>query len=334
MAGRRHARSASPNSTACFSVAAEDHQGIAESAPLVPVLAGPTASGKSVAAMRLADRFGLEIVSMDSAQVYQGMDIGTAKPSAVERARVPHHLLDLVPPSACYSAAQFVRDAEVAVRDVLARGRRPLVVGGTMLYYRALTAGLSDLPQADAQLRAELEQEGSRRGWPALHAELAGVDAASAARIQATDRQRIQRALEVWRLTGQPLSSLQGRRSVRAGLRFLPLLLVPQDRAALHSRIAQRFETMLRSGLVEELASLRKQHQLSAELPAMRAVGYRQAWQFLEGEIDARALREHGIQATRQLAKRQITWLRATAGEHFDAFGETLEALLEARLRP
>ena len=300
--------------------------------PVVPVLAGPTASGKSVLALQLAEHFGLELISMDSAQVYQGMDIGTAKPNTAERARVRHHLLDLVPPTANYSAAQFVRDATTAIDAILTRGGRPLVVGGTMLYYRALTAGLSNLPQADADLRQELDSEAARRGWAALHAELARVDPASAARIRPQDKQRIQRALEVWRLTGQALSELQGRRVGAPAWSFLPLLIVPEDRAALHARIAQRFEAMLAQGLIEELRALRRRFALHSELPAMRAVGYRQAWQFLEGEIDAARLAEFGVQATRQLAKRQITWLRATPGERFNAFGETLFTALESRL--
>ncbi|CAG1008719.1 tRNA dimethylallyltransferase [Burkholderiales bacterium] len=302
--------------------------------PCIPVLAGPTASGKSALALNLAEHLGLEIVSMDSAQVYQGMDLGTAKPSAAERARVAHHLIDLVPPTASYSAAQFARDAEAAVRGILARGAKPLVVGGTMLYYRALTCGLSDLPPADIKLRATLDREAEARGWPAMHVELTRVDPASAARIEPQDRQRIQRALEVFRLTGQTLSALQGQRKGPAALEFLPLLLLPEDRAALHARIALRFEAMLAAGLVDELRVLRQRFALAESLPAMRAVGYRQAWQYLEGEIDAAALRQLGIEATRQLAKRQITWLRATPGERFDAFGETLFETLEARLKP
>jgi len=282
--------------------------------------------------MALAERLGLEIISMDSAQVYLGMDIGTAKPCRAERARVPHHLLDLVPPTETYSAARFASDAAAAIREVFARGALPLVVGGTMLYYRALSAGLSQLPPADPSVRLRLEEEAAKRGWQALHAELLRLDPASAERIQPGDKQRIQRALEVWELTGQRLSSLQGRRAGASGLAFLPLLILPQDRALLHARIARRFEGMLADGLIEELQSLRQRYSLNAELPAMRAVGYRQAWQYLEGELDARLLRERGIEATRQLAKRQITWLRATDGERFDAFGETLFAALEDRL--
>lgn len=300
--------------------------------PPVPVLAGPTASGKSKAAMALAERLGLELVSMDSAQVFRGMDIGTAKPSAAERKRVRHHLLDLVAPTESYSAARFAQDAVAAIREVFSRGAWPLVTGGTMLYYRALSAGLSQLPPADPAIRRRLEAEGENLGWPALHAQLARVDPLSAKRITPGDRQRIQRALEVWELAGQPLSHLQGQRKAAGGLQFLPLLILPQDRAELHARIARRFETMLAGGLVEELRGLRAAYALDANLPSMRAVGYRQAWQYLAGEIDARLLRERGIEATRQLAKRQITWLRATPGERFDGFGETLIATLEERL--
>ncbi len=298
----------------------------------MPVLAGPTASGKSALALEVAERLGLEIISMDSAQVYRGMDIGTAKPSAAEQRRVPHHLLDLVAPTQAYSAARFAQDAARAIREIYARGGFPLVVGGTMLYFRALVAGLSELPRADAALRQSLEREAAARGWPALHAELARVDPASAARIQPADKQRVQRALEVWRLCGQPLSTLQGARSAARDLSFRPFLLVPEERAVLHQRIARRFERMLAGGLVEELRDLRQRHSLSPDLPAMRAVGYRQAWRYLDGELDAAALRERGIEATRQLAKRQVTWLRATAGERFDSFGETLVVTLEDRL--
>lgn len=284
--------------------------------------------------MRLAESLRLELVSMDSAQVYRGMDVGTAKPSAAERARVPHHLIDLVPPSASYSAAQFAGDAQVVLKEILERGGCPLVVGGTLLYYRALSAGLSDLPPANAELRAAIEDQAALRGWPALHDELRQVDPVSAGRIEPLDRQRIQRALEVFRLTGRALSAQQGQRQSSLAFDFLPLLIVPENRKELHARIGQRFDAMLAQGLVDELRQLRAQYLLDAELPAMRAVGYRQAWQFLEGRIDAETLREHGIQATRQLAKRQITWLRKTPGERFNAFGETLFETLEARLRP
>ncbi|HLS87650.1 MAG TPA: tRNA (adenosine(37)-N6)-dimethylallyltransferase MiaA [Burkholderiales bacterium] len=274
------------------------------------VLLGPTASGKSRLALELAARGPVEIVSVDSALVYRGLDIGTAKPSLEERARVPHHLIDLVPPDEAYSTGRWRADALAAVADVFARGRIPLLVGGTMLYYQALVAGLDTLPQGDARLRREIDAEAARRGWPALHAELARVDPASAARIQPADAQRIQRALEVWRLTGEPLSSLQGRS--RPGLAFglRGFALVPAERAALHAAIERRFDAMLAAGLVEELRALKERHPLHEGLPSMRAVGYRQAWDLLAGRIDAGEMRARAIAATRQLAKRQLTWLR------------------------
>ena len=274
-------------------------------------LLGPTASGKSQMALALAERVRLEIVSMDSAQVYRGLDIGTAKPNTGERARVPHHLIDVLDPDRSYSTGRWRADAIAAVKDILARGKVPLIVGGTMLYYRALVGGLDALPQADAAVRAEIDAEAATRGWPALHTELARVDPKSARRIAPGDTQRIQRALEVWRLTGKPLSALQG--ATRAGLPFAlkAFALVPAERELLHERIAQRFDAMLKAGLVDELKGLRSRYRLTLGMPSMRAVGYRQVWQYLEGEIDEAAMREQAIAATRQLAKRQLTWLRS-----------------------
>ncbi|MGE0876703.1 MAG: tRNA (adenosine(37)-N6)-dimethylallyltransferase MiaA [Burkholderiales bacterium] len=288
------------------------------------VLLGPTASGKSTLVLQLAGEFPIEIVSMDSAQVYRGMDIGTAKPSAAERSRVPHHLLDLIEPTEAYSAGRFREDAVRVVQEILARGRIPLIVGGTMLYYRALASGLDALPQADRKLRAELDADAARRGWPALHAELARIDPPTAARLDVNDAQRVQRALEVHRLTGKPLSALQGSRDAALPFELAAFALVPADRAELHQRIAARFDAMLAAGLVAELAALRARHALSAGMPSMRCVGYRQAWAHLEGEFGARDLRERGIAATRQLAKRQLTWLRSLpdlrpAAELYDA---------------
>ena len=281
---------------------------------------GPTAGGKSALAMKLAERFPVEIISVDSAQIYRGMNVGTAKPSAAERARVPHHLIDIVDPTARYSAAQFARAASALIADIHARGKHPLLVGGTMLYFKALTQGLNDLPAADPALRAELDARAGWHGWAQLHAELKAVDPLTAARVHATDRQRIQRALEVFHLTGQPLSALLGApERFATTTAFVPLALIPSERAALHARIAQRFDAMLAAGLVEEVRSLRQRYALSPELPAMRAVGYRQAWNFLDGGIDAGALRNQGIFATRQLAKRQLTWLRATPATVFDS---------------
>ena len=277
-------------------------------------LLGPTASGKSTLALELAARHPVEIVSMDSAQVYRGMDVGTAKPSPAERERVRHHLVDLIEPTERYSAARFRADCVDAIMDIQGRGKIALLVGGTMLYYKALVQGMDAMPAAEPGLRMQIEARAARHGWPALHAELARVDATAAARIAPKDAQRIQRALEVWELTGKPISAWQ--RSAHAALPFTlkSYALVPEDRARLHADIEKRFDRMLKEGLVEELAALRKRHALHADLPAMRCVGYRQAWAHLEGEYGKDALREKGIAATRQLAKRQLTWLRSLPG--------------------
>jgi len=278
------------------------------------VLLGPTASGKSELAMRLAKSFPVEIVSVDSAQVYRGMDVGTAKPSAVERKAVPHHLIDIAEPTQRYSAGRFCTDAIRIVQEILARRKIPLLVGGTMLYYRALASGLDVLPEANQSIRAAIDEEALSRGWPALHADLAKVDTAAATRIKPTDAQRIQRALEVWRTTGKTLSSLQTASAPALPFALEAFALVPEDRAELHRRIAARFDAILDDGLVAELRGLRQRHALVADLPSMRAVGYRQAWEFLEGRITQTELREQGIAATRQLAKRQLTWLRSLPG--------------------
>lgn len=285
-------------------------------APVALALLGPTASGKSALAMRLAGRLPIEIVSVDSAQVYRGMDIGTAKPSATERGQVPHHLIDLLEPTQIYSAGRFRDDAIAAVQSILGRRRVALLVGGTMLYFRALAQGIDALPAADSALRAAIDAEARQRGWPALHAELARLDPQTARRLDPNDAQRIQRALEVCRASGRPLSALHT--APRAGLpfRLMTVALVPEDRARLHARIAERFERMLRIGLVEELRALRTRYALDASLPSMRCVGYRQAWAHLDGAYDRTTLRDKGVAATRQLAKRQLTWLRAM---RFDA---------------
>ena len=277
-------------------------------------LLGPTASGKSTLALRLAETLPLEIVSMDSAQVYRGMDIGTAKPDAAERARVPHHLIDLVDPDASYSTGRWRSDALRAVAAIHAAGRIPLIVGGTMLYYRALVAGIDTLPQADPAVRADIDAEAASRGWPALHAELESVDPRSARRIAPRDSQRIQRALEVWRLTGRPLSALQGAARQELPFRLKAFALLPSDRGALHARIAQRFDAMLAAGLVDEVRGLRKRYRLSPAMPSMRAVGYRQVWDHLEGAVDETTMKTRAVAATRQLAKRQLTWLRSFSG--------------------
>ena len=272
---------------------------------------GPTASGKTALAVGLVERFPLEIISVDSALVYRGMDIGTAKPDAATLARAPHHLLDIRDPTEAYSAAAFCDDARRLMAEIAARGMVPLLVGGTMLYFRALLQGLDDLPRADAALRKELEAEAAARGWPALHAELAAVDPATAARLAPNDSQRIGRALEVFRLSGTPMSALLDRVQSELPYRVLQLALIPSDRAVLHQRIAARFDAMLAEGLIDEVDTLRRRYALNADLPSMRAVGYRQARAYLDGEVDLKALREQGIAATRQLAKRQLTWLRS-----------------------
>ncbi len=276
--------------------------------PRTLAIVGPTASGKSALAAALAARWPVEIVSVDSAQVYRGMDIGTAKPSLAERAAVPHHLVDILDPAEAYSAARFAADARALIGQIHGRGRHALLVGGTMLYIKALVDGLSALPPADPALRTEIDERAARLGWPALHAELARVDPPTAARLPPHDAQRIQRALEVWQLSGQPLSALHAQ-SRQAGLALPLLSLEPADRGWLHARIAERFDAMLAAGLVDEVRRLRARGDLHAALPSMRSVGYRQAWAALAaGNLGA--LRDQGIAATRQLAKRQMTWLR------------------------
>lgn len=271
-------------------------------------LAGPTAAGKTAAALAIAQALPVEIVSVDSALVYRGMDIGTAKPSADERALVPHHLIDLIEPTETYSAAQFVADARRLIDEIRSRGRLPLLVGGTMLYFKALFDGLDEMPPADAAVRAALDAEAAARGWPALHAELARIDPAAAARLPPGDAQRIQRALEVFRLSGRPISSFHRER--QRATDTPPLIsLEPARRAWLHERIAQRFVQMLDAGFVDEVRRLRARGDLHPALPSMRCVGYRQAWEALDTN-DFAALPERGIAATRQLAKRQLTWLR------------------------
>jgi tRNA dimethylallyltransferase len=280
-------------------------------------LIGPTASGKTGLAIALAQALGGEVVSMDSALVYRGMDIGTAKPSMTERDGVPHHLVDIIDPTESYSAARFRADALAASEDILARGRVPIITGGTMLYFKALREGLDDLPQADPAVRIAVEAEAAARGWPALHADLAALDAPTAARLAPTDAQRIGRALEIFRITGTPMSQLLKRNTTPADLPFdmACIALDASDRAVLHQRIAARFDAMLADGLVEEVRSLRERYPaLTATLPSMRCVGYRQVWEMQDGLLPLNELRDRGIFATRQLAKRQITWLRGFTG--------------------
>lgn len=307
--------------------------------PLVICLAGPTAAGKSASTLALAERWPLEIVNVDSATIYRGMDIGTAKPSPAEQAQVPQHLLDIRDPAQSYSAAEFRVDALRLIDEIRARGRIPLLAGGTMMYYKALRDGLDDLPQADPALRAELEARAARDGWPALHAELARLDPVTAARLAPNDSQRIQRALEICRLSGQPMSALLGRQRAAADdddNRYLTISLEPSERAALHARIGQRFDAMLANGLLEEVRGLHARADLHPGLPSVRCVGYRQMWAHLDGEISLEEAREQGIAATRQLAKRQITWLRAQPERVIvdclaaDAVAQTIDAVAAA----
>ena len=303
-------------------------------APPAILLMGPTAAGKTSLAVSLVRRLPLEIISVDSALVYRGMDIGTGKPDAATLALAPHHLLDIRDPTEAYSAAAFRRDALELMQQITQRGNVPLLVGGTMLYFRALLRGLDDLPQADPVLRAQIEAAAAERGWPALHAELAQCDPVTAARLTPTDAQRIQRALEVFRLSGQPLSAQLTATHAELPYRVLQLALIPSDRAVLHQRIAARFDAMLSAGLVEELRTLRHNLALHAQMPAMRCVGYRQAWAYLDGEIDRMTLREQGLAATRQLAKRQHTWLRSWPGVvELDCLSDDLEAQALARVQ-
>ncbi|MFL6640617.1 MAG: tRNA (adenosine(37)-N6)-dimethylallyltransferase MiaA [Paraburkholderia graminis] len=281
----------------------------------IPCLLGPTASGKTAAALALATRRPIEIISVDSALVYREMDIGTAKPTAEERAIAPHHLIDIVDPANAYSAAEFRADALRLTAEIHARGRLPLLVGGTMLYYKALTQGLNDLPAADPNVRAQLDADAARDGWPALHARLAAVDAATAARLAPNDSQRIQRALEVFMLTGEAMSTLLAAPArtddAAADWRFVPVALEPSDRSVLHARIERRFDAMLENGFVDEVVKLRERGDLSPEMPSMRCVGYRQVWEYLDGAVDYATMRDKGVFATRQLCKRQLTWLRS-----------------------
>ena len=310
---------------------------VAPSLPFYIGLAGPTAAGKTAAALAIAQEQRCEIISVDSALVYQGMDIGTAKPNATELTAVPHHLINIRDPIQAYSAAEFVADARRLITDISARGKLPLLVGGTMMYFKALAEGIDPMPAANADVRAQIERDAQHHGWPALHAQLAEVDPGTAARLAPGDGQRIQRALEVFRVSGVPLSHFHGRHS-RAQADDAPsnaalISLEPQDRAWLHARIALRFDQMLTEGLVDEVKALRARGDLHPDLPSMRCVGYRQVWEALDGTSPWNALRDKGIFATRQLAKRQITWLRSMAHrqvvacDHGDARDQVLQAV-------
>jgi len=279
------------------------------------LLAGPTASGKSDLALALAERLPIEIISVDSSQVYRGFDIGAAKPDAATRARVPHHLIDIRDPQQNYSAGEFVADALAAIKDIRSRGRMPVLVGGTMLYFNALVRGIAPLPSADPQARAQIDARAARLGWPALHAELAAIDAEAAARIHPNDPQRIQRALEVYAISGRSISDWQrGTQAPTVGLSLARYALVPAERALLHARIAQRFEQMMAAGLLKEVATLRARPDLPRSAPALRAVGYRQLMAHLEGSGSLDEAVQRAVAASRQLAKRQLTWIKADPG--------------------
>lgn len=275
-------------------------------------LMGPTASGKTGIAVELAQRLPVELISVDSALVYRGMDIGTAKPDQATLAKAPHHLIDIIEPTESYSAAQFRNDALRLMADIKNRNKTPLLVGGTMMYFNVLQHGLNNLPEAEPALRRQLVEQAQKSGWPAMHAELARVDSVTANRLKPNDAQRIERALEIWHLTGQPMSSLlNGRDAGALPYRLLKLALLPSDRAVLHQRIAQRFDQMLQGGLIEEVRALQSKYlELHPAMPSMRCVGYRQTLDYLQGAYHMQTLREKGIAATRQLAKRQMTWLR------------------------
>ncbi|HEY8101387.1 MAG TPA: tRNA (adenosine(37)-N6)-dimethylallyltransferase MiaA [Burkholderiaceae bacterium] len=283
--------------------------------PLAIAIMGPTASGKTAAALEIARHIPSEIISVDSALVYRGMDIGTAKPTAEERASVPHHLIDILDPAESYSAMQFRNDALRLVGNIVARGKLPLLVGGTMLYFKTLRDGLDVLPEADPELRAQLDTEAMRIGWPAMHAKLTALDPETAARLKPNDTQRIQRALEIIELSGQPMSQLLNKTpKVELPFSVVPIALEPSVRSVLHDRIAARFDAMLNrstDGLIAEVKALRSRGDLHTGLPSIRCVGYRQTWEYLDGAYDLHTLREKGIAATRQLAKRQLTWLRS-----------------------
>ncbi|OZA73150.1 MAG: tRNA (adenosine(37)-N6)-dimethylallyltransferase MiaA [Polynucleobacter sp. 39-46-10] len=311
--------------------------------PPILCIVGPTGAGKTHLAMALAEHARLlgktvEIISMDSALVYRGLDIGSAKPSKAEQAAVQHHLIDILEPTESYSAARFANDAKRLCEEIRDRGNIPVVVGGTMLYWRAWAYGLSSLPPADPEIRARLDEQGKLIGWPAMHAELAKVDPITAARLQPNDSQRVQRALEVYEITSKPMSELladapseDGREGSTIPEWIDLVSLEPSDRSRLHQNLEKRFDEMLIGGLLEEVQLLRKNPDLHGDLPAIRSVGYRQVWEFLSGEVDQAEMRYKALAATRQLGKRQLTWLRAIAGrKKFDPFNPSeLNAALE-----
>ena len=285
---------------------------MATQSPTALFILGPTASGKTALTLALAQQQPIEIISVDSALVYRGMDIGTAKPSRAEQAICPHHLIDIIEPTEAYSAAQFAADAQRLIHEIHARGRLPVLVGGTMLYVKALLEPLTELPESDAQIRAQIDAQAADLGWPAMHAQLAQIDPITAARIEPNDAQRINRALEIFRISGKPMAQWLAEDTTTHELSFKPILtaLIPEPRAILHERINQRFVTMLGEGFLDEMRTLRARGDLHLGLPSMRCVGYRQAWEHLDGAYDYAQLIEKGQAATRQLAKRQMTWIR------------------------
>jgi len=294
------------------------------------LIAGPTASGKSGLALRLAELMPAELISVDSAQVFRGFDIGSAKPSVSLRERVPHHLIDIRDPEEIYSAGEFVTDALQAIEAVRSRGRLPILVGGTMLYFNALVRGIAKLPTANPDIRRVIDEQAATRGWPAMHAELVAVDPAAASKIHPNDAQRIQRALEVYRASGRPISEWQRDTTARHAWRFARLALVPSDRAWLHERIEQRFRQMMNEGFLEEVRSLRARPTLSSAAPSLRAVGYRQMWAHLAGETDLETAVGRAVVATRQLAKRQLTWIHADS--EWERLDPEDDGKLEAKL--
>ena len=294
------------------------------------LIAGPTASGKSGLALRLAELMPAELISVDSAQVYRGFDIGSAKPSRSLRDRIPHHLIDIRNPEDTYSAGEFVTDALQAIETIRARGRLPILVGGTMLYFNALVRGIAKLPTANPDIRRVIDEQAATRGWPAMHAELVAVDPAAASKIHPNDAQRIQRALEVYRASGRPISEWQRDTTARHAWRFARLALVPSDRAWLHERIEQRFRQMMNEGFLEEVRSLRARPTLSSAAPSLRAVGYRQMWAHLAGETDLETAVGRAVVATRQLAKRQLTWIHADS--EWERLDPEDDGKLEAKL--
>ena len=302
--------------------------------PKAILLMGPTASGKTGVAMELTQHFPVELISVDSAQVFRDMDIGTAKPDAKTLEKYPHHLIDLISPEEAYSTARFRADALALMADITARDRIPLLVGGTMLYFKTLLQGLAELPQACPATRAEIDALAAACGWPAVHAELAKVDPATAVRLHPTDAQRVQRALEVYRLAGRPMSVLHAEgQEQKPPFDFVSIGLLPSDRSVLHARIAERYDAMLKAGLEEEVTMLRKKYTLSLDLPSMRCVGYRQVWEVQDGLAPRTEMRERGIYATRQLAKRQITWMTNTLKpEPFDCLAPDIVTQVERRV--